>query len=173
MNRKIAIITVVIIAVLIAAIFISLELSETSMELQKEILANAEILLKNEDNEIILTKQDITNCSEENFHAVLDTSDTDPSSHSYTGVELKNILISNNIDLYGKSTVILSAADGYSVAYSMDEVAMDNNVYIAYMEDGKLLGSRDADGRGPYEAIIVSDYFSNRRCKWLTKIEVR
>lgn len=173
MNRKIATITVVIIAVLMAAIFVSLKLSETSIKLQKEILANAEILLKNEDNEIILTKQDITNCGEENFNAVLDTSDTDPSTHSYTGVELKDILIFFNIDLHGKSTVILSAADGYSVAYSIDEVMMDNNAYIAYMEDGKLLGSRDADGRGPYEAIIISDYFSNRRCKWITKIEVR
>jgi hypothetical protein len=173
MNRKIAIITVVIIAVLLAAIFVSLKLSETSMELQKEILSNAEILLKDKDNEIILTKEDISNCGEENFHAVLDTSDTEPSTHSYTGVELKSILIYCNIDLHDKSTVVLSAADGYSVAYSIDEVVLDNNVYIAYMEDGKLLGSRDADGRGPYEAIIVYDNFSNRRCKWLTKIEVR
>lgn len=173
MNRKIAIITVVIIAVLLTAIIVSLKLSEPSMELQKEILSNAEVLLKDEADEIILTKEDISKCKEENFHAVLDTSDAEPSTHSYTGVELKNILIYCNIDLHDKSTVVLSAADGYSVAYSMDEVIMDNNTYIAYMEDGKLLGSRDTDGRGPYEAIIVSDNFSNRRCKWLTKIEVR
>jgi len=43
MNRKITITAVVIIAVLLAAIFVSLKLSETSMELQKEILSNAEI----------------------------------------------------------------------------------------------------------------------------------
>jgi len=41
------------------------------------------------------------------------------------------------------------------------------------MEDGKYLGSRDSGGRGPYESIVVSDIFSNRRCKWITEIEVK
>ena len=41
------------------------------------------------------------------------------------------------------------------------------------MEDGKYLGNKDEGGRGPYESIVVSDSFSNRRCKWLTKVEVK
>jgi hypothetical protein len=41
------------------------------------------------------------------------------------------------------------------------------------MEEGKYLGGRDSGGRGPYESIVVSDTFSNRRCKWITEIEVK
>ena len=41
------------------------------------------------------------------------------------------------------------------------------------MEDGKYLGTLDNGGTGPYEVIVKEDQFSNRRCKWLTKIEVR
>jgi len=161
-----------IITVLIAIITISLKLNQSSMEIQKEILVNAEILLIFGDNQIILDKDDIT-MSEEIFEAVLDTADTNPALHRYSGVQLKNILNSKNIEINGISAVILSAVDGYSVAYSADEVLKDNNVYIAYMEDEKYLGSKDEGGRGPYESIVISDSFSNRRCKWLTKIEVK
>ena len=41
------------------------------------------------------------------------------------------------------------------------------------MEDGKYLGSYLEGGRGPYESIVLSDMFSNRRCKWISKIEVK
>lgn len=162
-----------VITVLLATVSISLKLNQQSIKMQKEILINAEILLSYDDKDIILSKDDITLSGEENFEAVLDTSDTKPSVHKYSGVQLKNILYSNNIDLKNKKLIILSAADGYSVAYSISEVLIDKNVYIAYMEDGKYLGNKDEGGRGPYESIVVSDSFSNRRCKWLTKVEVK
>lgn len=172
MNKRLLMV-ISVITVLLAIIAVSLKLNQQSMEMQKEILANAEILLSYDDDDIILSKDDITLSGEENFEAVLDTSDTKPAVHSYFGVQLKNILYSNNIDLENKTSIILSAADGYSVAYSISEVLEDKNVYIAYMEDGQYLGSKDEGGRGPYESIVVSDSFSNRRCKWLTKIEVK
>ena len=171
MNKKL--ITVIsIITVLLAIIAISLKLNQPSIEMQKEILANAEILLTFGDNQIILNKDNIT-MSEEIFEAVLDTADTNPFVHQYKGSQLKNILKSNNIDVANNATIILIAADGYSVAYSADEVLKDKNVYIAYMEDEKYLGKKDDGGRGPYESIVVSDSFSNRRCKWITEIEVK
>ena len=108
----------------------------------------------------------------EDFEAVFDTSTTEPTSHIYAGVQLKDLLEDNNINFENK-TIIVKAADGYSVAYSSEEVSRDKNVYIAFMEDGKYLGSRDTKGRGPYESIVLSDTFSNRRCKWITEIEVK
>ncbi|MFA9422924.1 MAG: molybdopterin-dependent oxidoreductase [Sedimentibacter sp.] len=172
MNKRLLIVISIII-ILLASVIFSLKLNGPSIEMQKEMLANAEILLKYDDTQIILNKENITMGEEENFDAVLDTSDTNPVVHSYSGVQLKNILYSNNINIENSTAVILSAADGYSVAYSIDEVLRDNNIYVAYMEDGQYLGSKDEGGRGPYESIIVSDSFSNRRCKWLTKIEVK
>jgi len=171
MNKKVLIITSVI-AVLLIVMLVSLKLSQPSIEQQKEKLANAEIVLIDGDNEIIMNINDISSEKEENFEAVLDTSTTDPAVHNYTGVQLKNIFDKYNINLNDKKSVILSAADGYSVAYDIEEILTDKNVYITYKQDEDYLKSIDQGGRGPYESIIVSDQFSNRRCKWLTKIEV-
>ncbi len=171
MNKRVFVVSFVII-VLFVIMIVSIKLSQPSIQKQKEILANAEIVLLNGDNEIVIGINDIYNSTVENFKAVLDTSTTDPVEQNYTGVQLKNILKRYNIDLSDKKAIVLSAVDGYSVAYSIEEVLLDKNVYITYKQDGKFLKSREEDGRGPYESIVVFDKFSNRRCKWLTKIEV-
>lgn len=171
MNKRVFVVSFVII-VLFVIMIVSIKLSQPSIQKQKEILANAEIVLVDGDNEIVVGINEINNITVENFKAVLDTSTTDPVEHNYTGAQLKDILNKYNIDLSDKKAVILSAVDGYSVAYSTEEALLDKNVYITYKQDGKFLKSRDEGGRGPYESIVVSDKFSNRRCKWLTKIEV-
>lgn len=170
MKKRVAII-VSLIAVLSITIAITLNLNKASIETQKEILSNAQIILKYDDNELLLTKDNII-IYNENFEAVLDTSTKEPTTHNYKGVQLKDLLNNNNINFDNK-IIIVKAVDGYSVAYSHEEVSQDKNVYIAFMEDDKYLGSRDSGGRGPYESIVVSDIFSNRRCKWITEIEVR
>lgn len=172
MNKRAAIVIWVIV-VLVIMIYISMKLSKPSIEKQKQILANAEIVLVHGDNEIIMNIHDISNITEENFQAVLDTSSTNPVIYNYTGVQLKNIFKKYDINLDDKKSVILSAVDGYAVVYSIEEIILDKNVYITYKQDDNYLGTKEKGGRGPYESIIVSDQFSNRRCKWLTKIEVK
>lgn len=169
--KKRAAIIISLIAVLLITIAITLNFNKISNEKQKEILSNAQIILKYDDNELLLTKDNII-IYNENFEAVLDTSSAEPTTHIYTGVQLKDLLNNNSINFDNK-TIIIKAVDGYSVAYSQEEVSQDKNVYIAFMEDDKYLGSRDSGGRGPYESIVVSDIFSNRRCKWITEIEVK
>lgn len=169
--KKSAAIIIILILTLTITLIISLNLNKASIEKQKEILAKAEIILKYDNREKVLTKEEIMLYSED-FKAVLDTSTTEPSAHIYRGLELKDLLKSHNIYFRDK-IITISGADGYAVAYSSDEVSMDKNIYIAFMEDGKYLGGRESGGRGPYESIIVSDIFSNRRCKWITEIEVK
>lgn len=172
MNKK-SIIAIGVVIVLSIIVYIASVYSRGSIERQKQILENAQIILMNGEDEIVLDIDTLKSIEEEDFDAVLDTSSTDPTVHTYKGAELKNILSHYHIDIDDKKTAILTGVDGYAVAYSMDEVLQDENIYVAYMEDGKYLGSRDSGGRGPYEAIVVSDQFSNRRCKWLIKIEVK
>lgn len=171
MNKRVLIVSLVII-ILLGVMLVSMKLLQPSIQKQKETLANAEIVLVDGDNNIVIGINDICNYTGENFSAVLDTSTTDAVEQNYTGVQLKDILNKYNINLSNKKSIILSAVDGYSVAYSVEEVLLDKNVYITYKQDGKYLKSKDEYGRGPYESIVVSDKFSNRRCKWLTKIEV-
>lgn len=170
MKKRVTIVVLLII-ILTIIIFISLNINRTYVEKQKEILSKAEIILKYDDKKKVLTKDNIMFYSED-FEAVLDTSTSEPITHIYTGVQLKDLLKENTIDFKDK-VIIIRAVDGYSVAYSSEEISMDKNVYITFMEDGKYLGSRDSGGRGPYESIVVSDIFSNRRCKWITEIEVK
>jgi len=171
MNKKIFIVSFVII-MLFGAMLVSIKILQPTIQKQKQILANAEIVLVDGNNEIYIGFNDICNYNGEDFKAVLDTATTDAVEQNYTGVQVKDILNRYNINLSDKKSIVISAVDGYSVAYSVDEVLLDKNVYITYKKDGKYLKNKDAGGRGPYESIVVSDKFSNRRCKWLTKIEV-
>ncbi len=169
--KKRAAIIVALILILIIVLTISLNFNNANIEKQKQILANAQIVLAYDGKISILNRENIILYSE-NFEAVFDTAKTKPTSHMYTGVQLKDLLEKNNVSFQNK-TIIIKAVDGYSVAYSSEEVLAQKNVYIAFMEDNAYLGSRDTGGRGPYESIVVSDNFSNRRCKWITEIEVK
>ncbi len=168
--KKNAVIVILLITLTITLI-ISLNLNKATIEKQKELLSNAQIVLVYDEKVSILNRENIILYSED-FEAVLDTAATQPSKHIYTGVQLKDLLKNHNIDFEDK-IITLSGADGFKVAYSSKEISMDKNIYIAFMEDGKYLGGRVTGGRGPYESIVVSDTFSNRRCKWITEIEVR
>lgn len=172
MNKR-ALIVIAIIIVLSIIVYFSLKSNQESIEERKKTLENVEIVLMFGEEEQVLNIDTIGAIGKEEFEAILDTSTTDASLHKYTGVELKDIFNHFNIELDDKKAVVLTGVDGYSVAYSIDEILEDSNVYIAYKEDGKYLGTRKDGGRGPYESIIVSDRFSNRRCKWLIEIEVR
>ncbi len=171
---KITKIVIFIIIILGVVVSITLFLNREDTDQRKEMLSSAEVKLMVSGEEIAtLSMEDIQAAGVEEFEAVYDTSKTEPVMLNYTGVQLKNILEQNGVDLDGKETVILSAVDGYTVAYSMEEVLMDKNVYLAYAEEGELLKSREEGGSGPYVTIVVSDTFSSRRCKWLTIIEVQ
>ena len=172
MDKKILIVILVML-VLMLIIFITFKLNKPSIEVQKQLLDNAEILIISDNEEVIVNIDDIKSIGEETFEAVLDTSSTKPTIHTYNGVQLKELLSNLTITLNNNDVIILSGVDSFAVAYSGEEVLKDENVYIAYMEDGKYLGTLDNGGTGPYEVIVKEDQFSNRRCKWLTKIEVR
>lgn len=156
---------------LFVAVWISLKLNQPNIEEQKKLLENAEILLLANQQEYLIGLNDLMEIGEEEFTSVLDTSSTNPTNHKYTGVQLKNILSHYQIDLDESSALVLSGMDNYSVAYTTEEILKNNNVYIVFKEDDSYLGSKENGGRGPYESIVVADDFSNRRCKWLTRIE--
>lgn len=161
--KKTTIIIILTIILLGTIFFISYRLWLPTIEDQKAALEKEEILLISKDKEITITLEDLIDSGEE-FEAILDTSTTNASIYTYMGVELKDIFSNMNIDIEDENAIILTGVDGYSVAYSIEEVLVDNNVFIAYMENEKFVS---------YQSIITSDLFSNRRCKWLTKIEVR
>ena len=67
----------------------------------------------------------------------------------------------------------MTAVDGYSIAYPVEDILSEKNAYLSYASSGELLKKREEGGRGPYQVIILSDKFSNRRCKHAVEMDVR
>jgi hypothetical protein len=168
-SKKLAII---IMLVLVVAFAFSLFLNKANIEKRKELLESSEIELIINGETHMLNKEIIEGIDIEEFNAILDTSVGSASEHLYQGIELAVIIRHFGGISEDATAIIAHGADGYSVAYSVDEVFTGENIYIAYMEDGKFLGDMEDGGRGPFEIIVLKDQFSNRRCKWLIRIEV-
>ena len=134
---------------------------------------NAEIILINHDIETNLTFQQLTQLEEKEFTAIFDSSDSDPEEHSYTGIALINILEDSGIALDNIEQVMVRGIDGYTVALNPKEIEDEDNVYLAYKLNGKLLKGKQKGGSGPYQVIIRKDEFSQRWCKFVVEIELK
>jgi len=158
---------------LVILLILSLKLNETTRQRQIALLETAEIQIIQGQMQYGIQRDALKTLVPETFEAVLDTATSSPKTHQYTGIQLKNLLDHFEIQVKADAVVIISGADGYSVVYSMTEVLEEGKIYVAYEEDGESILSFDQGGRGPFETIVVTDPFSNRRCKWVTQIEVR
>ena len=162
-----------IIVVLVAVIGITAFLNRDNVA-DKTQLNNDEIFsVMDTDKEIKnYSMEDIQALGEVEFYANLKSSGNDPIEYLYTGVPLVRILQDAGVDLEGKRAAIVSAIDGYVVSISMDKVLDEENVYLAYMREGKLIGTREDGGDGPYQMIISKDKFSQFWCKYAYSVEM-
>ncbi|HBH13697.1 MAG: Uncharacterized protein XD91_0061 [Clostridiales bacterium 38_11] len=169
-NTKILIVIILLlIAIATTAIFFNRDNIEASKKLNDNAIF---VLIEDGEERATFHMAEIQAIEEVDFTATLRSSGSDPMDHVYTGVLLKNIFTHANISLEGKETVIVTAADGYTVAITMDKFLDDDNVYLAYMMDGKLLGTKEDGGSGPYQMIIRKDPFSQFWCKFAITAEI-
>lgn len=115
----------------------------------------------------------IKSLGEITFNANLKSNGKDPIPYEYTGVPLKNLFLDAGLSLDNKDAVIVTAADGYSVAIEIGKVLEDDNVYIAYLREGEPLGTKEEGGNGPYQIIISKDAFSQYWCKFALTAEAK
>ena len=168
-NRTIGIIILILIIITGVFAFINREMVKDN----KEAHENAEIIIKGEGSETKLSFEDIANLGEEEFTAILDTSDSDPKEHSYTGIPLVNIIEKAGINIEDKKQIIVKGIDGYTIALSSKEVMDKDNVYLVYKLNGKFLKGKEEGGSGPYQIIVRKDEFSQRWCKFVVEMEVK
>jgi len=98
----------------------------------------------------------------------------DKKSATYSGVSLRDLLkdvgVPSGESLHGKAfstTIVVSATDGYQVAFSiaeLDESVGNLQVLVADAEDGKPL----ADGAGPLRLVVPSD---KRPARWVRMVK--
>lgn len=162
------------IVLLIIIVGVSAYLNRASIADKKELQEVAILVIKDNGEEVKRVDFDfIKKQGEVTFNKKLDTSDTEPTDQSYTGVPLCNVLQVAGISFEGKSQVVVKAIDGYTVALTLEEVLASDNVYLVYKNNGKLLKSKSEGGTGPYRIVIREDQFGQRWCKFVTEVDVK
>jgi len=162
-----------IIVVLAAVVGVTAWLNQGGLEERRRSQEGAILFLKQGDQTVEVTFEDIRALPEQEFDAVLRGSGRLPVDVRFTGVELKRIIEGAGLDPAAINQVVTRAADGYSVSLSGDEVRMDDNVYIVFEQDGNDLGTREDGGTGPYRLVIRQDEFAQRWNKYLMEIELQ
>jgi hypothetical protein len=163
-----------IIAVLVVIIGITGFMNKDHVAEMKDLNNDAIFIVMDEGQEkASYNMTQIKEMGETEFKANLKTSGKDPIPYTYTGVLLKTILQESGVNLSGMEAVIVTAADGYMVAVDIDKVMADDNVYLGYMRDGVLIGTREEGGKGPYQMVISKDPFSQFWCKYALSVEVK
>jgi len=97
------------------------------------------------------------------------------SIHSSAGVtrhDFRGTLLSNALDLFSSDItkdytgLLTVGADGYMSPITMDEVLMENNVYIMYEDNGEPLPKRNGQP-GAMRVVALDDMFGERFTNYL------
>ncbi len=171
--KKSTLIVIIGVVVLAAAVAVFAVLNADDISYKRELEMNAEFVVKYGDAEKRVTMQDMLDMKPVEFSATMDTSTTDPTPVMFTGVELKNICESLDIDISSAEVFEVRALDGYSSAVVLDEVLTEGNVYICLLMNGEVLKTKSEGGFGPYMMVINSAEFSQRWCKFVQEIDIR
>lgn len=118
---------------------------------------------------LTLTKEDLSNYKQVSHKA----KDRDGKEHEYKGVALVEILKKAGVTLGGKlrgenltKVVLVQAADGYEVVYSLAELDPEftsNTVLLVFEKDGVPL----AAGEGPFRLVASQD---KKPARWIREI---
>ncbi|HHX54063.1 MAG TPA: molybdopterin-dependent oxidoreductase [Clostridiales bacterium] len=163
---------IITLVLLTAAVAVLAFLNAGSLERKQELEMNAEFLLGSGGAQRTITMRDILELDPVDFEAVMDTSTTDPTSVTFTGVELSRICEKFGIGIEPGMIVQVKALDGYASALTGEEVLAGDNVYICVYMNGEALKTKSEGGMGPYLMIIKSFLYSQRWCKFVEEIVV-
>lgn len=161
------------VAVLVTAVAVLAALNSKDAAKKQELEMNAQFYIKYAGKEQLVSMQDMLDIEPVEFTTMMDTSTTDPTQVTFTGVEIKKLCSHFGIDTSAATVYEVTALDGYSSALTQDEVQTDDNVYICILKNGEVLKTKSEGGSGPYMMIIKSSQFSNRWCKFVQEINIR
>ena len=164
---------IAILAVLVCAVAFLARLNAGNLGVKRELEEQAEFLLTSAQSQYRLSMRDIYDLDPVDFMAVMDTSTTEPTPISFSGVELSRLLQTYEIDLHEASIIQVKALDGYASAVTGREVLTKDNVYLCIYMNGEVLKPKQEGGFGPYLMVIRNDRFSQRWCKFVEEIAVR
>lgn len=173
MNKQNKIIALIV-AVLVLIISVTLAMNSETAEERKALNEGAKFVIKLNSEEVkVYTLKEIMEFGVVDFEANLKTNGKVAEKHNYTGVLLKDIYDSLDVDYNDFSVLEITAADGYTVMLSVTKLIEEGNIYLAYMRDGEVIGSMDEGGKGPIQMIISKDSISQYWCKYAISADLK
>ena len=171
-NKKTLWIIVIVIVVLAAALAVFAILNAGNVAEKQESQENATVTITRGEQSAAFDLDYLKSLDAQVFSVMMDTSETDPTERSFTGVPLAVVAQGLGVSLDGAEQVVFTAADGYTTAVSAEEAADPENVYVVYERDGQPSGTKAEGGSGPIEIVIAKDDFAQRWCKFLMDITI-
>lgn len=173
MNKNKATVIAIIITILLSVLFVTMLLINNRNK--EDIPDNAFVIIKG-DSRIIVTMEDLIAIGEEDFTNWHRNSTGVEELETYSGVEFIKVLEHYNIDITSAKDFLMTASDGYSRIYTIEEIEQDKNVYITTKCDGEplltgIIGGNANDG-GPFMIIKRTDYYSENRVKKFYKVTI-
>ena len=173
MNKNTKIV-IAIIAVLTVTVAILAVLNQDYIAEKKAIQDSGTFIITAIDGTRYTVKMDdIMRLDPHVIEANYKKTDKAPVIKQYTGVSLKSLLDSFDIDYLIAKSVSFTAADGYASAISIDDALNEDNCFIVIEEEGEPLGTKESGGKGPFMMILATDQFSQRWCKFLLEVEIK
>lgn len=126
------------------------------------------MVILQEDQQIAVSFEDLDKGS---FSGELIDGKGDAKFHKYTGVLLRELLEQKGIDLARISSVTVTSADNYSVAFTSEELLGEDRVYVAITVDGTKIEGIDPGSDG-VQIIVFADPNSRRCVRFAQRITV-
>ena len=115
---------------------------------------------------VLLEREDLLALPSCDFQVTQRAGGKQAQENVYSGIELRVLLESYEVDVSQLRQVKVRGADGYMAIITGSELRQEGSVYLAY-----AVGGRDFPGSHPYQLVISNDYFATRWCRLVAEIE--
>ncbi len=163
-----------VIVALIMVVTVLAYINRSQLVDRQALVDNPAIAVSADGEEVaIIPLNDLRELGEEEFSIILRSSGQQPREILLTGVPLNVVLEKADPSLLEYTgQVVARAIDGYSVAYAMEEVLMQEHLFLVYLENGEPLGSKAEGGSGPLMMVPRQDEFGQRWCKFVVEVDI-
>ncbi len=173
MNKQ-KIIIIGILIVLITVMAVTYSLNKENLDIRVELNNDAKFIVKVNSEEIkTFTLLELKEFGSVDFEANLKTNGKEAEKHMYTGIPLKKVYDSLDINYNDFSALEVTAVDGYVVMVDIKKLIEEDNIYLTYKRDGEVIQSKKDGGKGPIQMIISKDKISQYWCKYAISADLK
>lgn len=169
---KTAIIAILI--VLVVVVGVTAYLQRGDLAERRELMEEATFMVTFGEEEVIHEIADIRELGEIEFDAILKGGGKPGREYAFTGVPLRNLIVDvGDANLADIGMFVVKSVDGFTVAFTYEEIMAEDNIYIVYKQNGEPLGTRVDGGTGPYRIVVRQDPFATRWARYVVELELR